>query len=71
LVTLLIFSGLDPDGARAMLLSQVCSATITKVNLYHSLFVSALARNLFSVFQGQSRTIFHMSEGRNVHQDSV
>jgi hypothetical protein len=49
LATLLIFSGLDQDGACAVMLPQVCLATSAKVVVFHSMcvFVRALVRNLF------------------------
>jgi hypothetical protein len=46
LATLLIFSGLDQDGACIMLLPHVCLTTSAKVVIFH-VFVQAVVWNLF------------------------
>jgi hypothetical protein len=47
--TVIMFSGMDQDGACTMLLPEVCLATIVKVIIFHIIcvFAQALIRNLF------------------------
>jgi hypothetical protein len=57
---LLIFSGIDQDGACAVILPQVCLATNAKVVIFHNVcvFIRALVKK--PVLQWWNRMIFHM-----------
>jgi hypothetical protein len=58
IVTLLIFSGLDQDGACTMLPPQVCLATSAKAVIFHSMCLYELRYE--TCLEWQSWTIFHV-----------